>query len=372
MPVPSLHDFDEIPTEDLDRLPEEMFYPPAPAPPVPEAAWAGEETAGSAAQPATVHHHPSSVFPDWLPHIIPANTINIVAGASGVGKTALTAEWMARWRSSRSICNLPTTLPTGGLGIIVCDRKWSSHKQWFEAVGFPEIPHYSLCDDPKFNPESLNNRLAIDAIFEGCIGKLGLQPGSLIVVDPIAIFISGNLIDYRQTAISLIKLARICVKHGVTLLGTAHMSKQKGKDDRYMRPQDRILGSAAFAGYTDTQMYLLSPEDMGEEYYGFGWIPHNAPSDTFMFTRDTNGLFIPYEMPNKQNDLDAIYQMITEDHSGTKTKEILRAAQEQLSLAQATFYRYLQELKEQGKIEKAGHGSWRRTKAPLQTPPTTA
>lgn len=324
----------------------------------------------ASAPPPPVLRHPSAPLPDLIPKILMANTINLIAGASGVGKTAMTAEWLARFRDGRSICGKPTTMPAGGLGIVVCDRKWASHKQWFDLVGFGDIPHYSLCDDGGFNPEVLHNRVLLDGVFEKAIKSLGLGRGALVVVDPISIFISGNLIDYRQTAVSLIKLERICSRLGVTVLGTAHMSKQKGKEDRYLRPQDRILGSTAFAGYTDTQMYLLSPDDLDTEYYGFGWIPHNAPSETFMFTRDSQGLFVPYEMPDKVQDQLHIYAMISEDPVGTRTKEILKACQDQINISKATFYRYLTEMKEAGKIEKIGHGSWRRVilAKPVPTP----
>ena len=310
---------------------------------------------------APVIPHPHAVYPDPIEGIMPAGTITLLSGASGVGKTAFVAEWCVRWRDGRSICWKPTNRPVE-LGVVAADRKWASHKQWFEAVGYPDIPHYSLRDDPSFNWDKVFNRKETANIFRAALSRLLLPPGSLIVVDPISIFIHGSLLDYKQTAVSLAHLDRVCTDLGVTVLGIMHMSKQKGdKKDRYTRPQDRILGSAALGGFTDTQMYLLGPEDLDEDFYGFGWIPHHAPAETFTFSRDPqNGLFIPYEAPDQTGNLKALYDAITESIAGTKTKELTNLASDQLGLARATTYRYLDLLRIQGKIERVGRGAWRR------------
>lgn len=314
--------------------------------------------------------HPSSVYPDLIDHIMPAGSINLISGGSGVGKTAFIADWCARFRDERQICWKPTRRPTGGIGVIVGDRKWSSHKQWFDAVGFGDIPHYSLRDDAGFNWDAFFNRSTLPDTFKRCINYLNLGRDALIIVDPISLFIHGNLIDYKQTAVGLAKLDKVCTSLGVTILGIAHTAKQKGdKKDRYVRPQDRILGSSAFAGFTDTVMYLIGPEELDTEYHGFGWIPHHSAPETFSFSRHPEtGLFIPYDAPNKESDLHYLYGLVTEDSVGTATKEVVDASASHLDVARTTIYNYLNLLMARGLIEKVGRGKWKRTAAPLISP----
>ncbi len=79
------------------------------------------------------------------------------------------------------------------------------------------------------------------------------------------------------------------------MIGTAHAAKQKAdKNERYLRPQDRILGSTALFGYTDTQMYLAAPDETGSKdgVYTFFWNPHHAPPAAFPLTRDSEGRFV--------------------------------------------------------------------------------
>jgi RecA-family ATPase len=206
------------------EIPEDFNAPPPP-----------EDQQGDPAQfappfsSAKIIAHPSSVYPDLIEKILPAGSINILSGGSGVGKTAFIADWCARFRDGRSICWKPTRIPTGGIGVITADRKWSSHRQWFDAVGFSDIPHVSLRDDPTFNWESLNNKSVLPQILETCIRRLGLGRDALIVVDPISMFVHGNLLDYKQTAIALARLDKVCTSLGVTVIGIAHTAKQKGE-----------------------------------------------------------------------------------------------------------------------------------------------
>jgi hypothetical protein len=317
--------------------------------------------APAAAAAADVVQHPSTPIPDIIPGIIPAKSVTLLAGAAGVGKTTLIAEWCARARDGRSIFGHAVTKPTF-VGVLVADRKWSSHRQWFDAAGFADIPHYSYQDDLTLDWNRFLVKQQLIPLLEHGLNKLQAPRGSLIVVDPISMFVPGNLIDYKTTAIGLGWINRWVEAAGITIVGTAHMSKQKGDSkDRYKRPQDRILGSAALAGFTDTQMYLLGPEDLDEEYYGFGWIPHHAPAATYELTRDVDtGLFIPYFNHDKDQDLLGILNGIPEETNGIPTKDVIDFAGETLRLPRSTVYRYLQELKKLTYLKQPKPGRWYR------------
>lgn len=318
-----------------------------------------------AASSASVIPHPSCPIADPIPKIIPAKGVSLLAGASGVGKTTLLAEWAVRFRDGKSIFG-HATQPPSFIGCLVVDRRWSSHRQWFEAAGFPDIPHYSYQDDAELNWGRFHLKTDLIALLERGLDAIRAPHGALVIVDPIAMFVPGNLIDYKMSAIGLAMIGRLCEARGITLIGTAHMGKQKGDEKhRYKRPQDRILGSSALAGFTDTQMYLLGPDDTDEEYYGFGWIPHHAPAQTFELQRDPgSGLFVPYFSHDRDFELFGIMKTIPTERTGIPTKDIVEAT-ETLRLSKATTYRYLAELKKLGYLAQPKAGRWFRVKEEL-------
>ena len=310
---------------------------------------------------------PDPIVPDLIDRILPGGKVSLFCGATGVGKTALMAGFVRAIRDGVPFCGHQTASPPE-IGIIVGDRAWSSHRQWFDLAGCEEILHYSLEDDDSFQWDRLTQKMNGPLILIEAILKLDAirgslcPPGTLVVVDPIALYVGGDLLNYHQVAVALGKIKRYCRKRGITLIGTAHMSKQRADvKDRYLRPQDRILGTTALAGYSDTQMFLLAPEEVDDDYYLFGWVPHHAPPETFHLSRDQRGLFVPYASERDRLQSDRLLPLISEEPVGTATTVIIEQAGEHLEISGRTTYRLLNALHQRGLIEAAGKGRWRRT-----------
>ena len=174
----------------------------------------------------------------------------------------------------------------------------------------------------------------------------------------LALWLPGHTNDYKDVAIGLGVLDQMVRPRGITVLGIFHQSKQVAdKSQQYSRPQDKILGSAATIGFSDTAMYLLGPEDMSEPYYGFGWIPHNAKAETFNFVRDLWGLFVPHVPSENPESLEAVHAIILPDPSGVTTQQILTDA---APLARATVFNCLKRLLQDGRVVQLRRGVYRR------------
>lgn len=327
---------------------------------------------------------PSQLPPlDPLPAIIPFASVNLLAGASGVGKTCLTAWLATRFRDCLPIFGQQPN-PVAKIAYLCLDRGWRSTKVWLERVGYPDIAYYSLTDDATFDINRLYNKRARVQIFRECLDRLELIPNSLVFVDPIALFMGGNLNDYDTCAVALIGIRRICEELGITIFGLSHASKQKNdKADQYKRLQDRILGSAAQHGYGDTQMYLASPDETGKPYYTFLLHPHLAkPREIFLDRAEDTGLFFaagtlheveaPAAIPstdtpspldaqiNEDPYLPTIYDLIADEAPGTTTGTILDAARATLNISRATTFRVINLLAQAGWIVSLGRGRWKR------------
>lgn len=295
---------------------------------------------------------------DPIPRIILANSVNLLAGAPGVGKTALLSWLLTRFSRQLPIFGYAVN-PIPKVAIITTDRSWArSTRLWFDAVGFGDIVHYALLDDTTFNPRNLRKKFERITVLERCLDKLGDLPfGSLVAIDPAGIFLGGNMIDYDSCIVACAEMRALCLQRGVTVIGSVHSAKQKADTkDRYLRLQDRILGSTGLHGYTDTQMYLASPEETGERHYTFLWAPHHAPTELFSLGRDDQGLFVPWAESETVKTDSKILQILPLEEPGLSFNEILVGAE----LSKTTGYRQLQDLVKSGRVVKVGHGRYRK------------
>ena len=303
----------------------------------------------------------SSDFPDIIAQYLPSGGLNLLAGAPGVGKTAFVAGLLRDIRDGRLIFgHTPTRVPA--MGFIGTDRSWKNGAGWwFDQVGFSEILAYSMQDDPTYNIKGLRKRHDRTDILASFIDRLKLPPGSLITVDPITPFMGGNLLDYDTCFVASQEIQRHLKLRGYTLLGTAHSSKQKtNKQDRYLRLQDRTLGSTALIGFGDTAMYLASPEEIGKPYYAFHWQPHRAKAETHYLTRDAQGLFLPHVATV---DLDGASQiqvlaLLPSEASAAVEFSALVDLAAAIPLSSRTVKRALHALVRAGAVQRVSHGRY--------------
>jgi len=310
-------------------------------------------------QPAT--------FPDPIPGIIPFGTVTVFAGAPGVGKTTMLIDWIARWQTGRPIWGHPTSSPTQ-FCYLASDRSWTSNQKWFDAVGISHIPHYSLADDPHFDLKELMQPFNALDLFHRALDVVNdgrpPMPGAHVIVDPASpVFVAGNQNAARDVARTLLGMAREAKERLITLTITAHFGKQTGdKTARYVRPQDRIAGSFAFSGFSDTQMYLVEPEPPEYPYNVFGWNPRHNPAAEYPCMRDPKtGLFIPYDL--LKDDLIAGQVLNCFEPTGPTAVSIIRQrAQERYGYSPGTVKRALTRLIECGQAAKVKHGWYARVK----------
>lgn len=323
--------------------------------------------------PATVVEFPAPVValppifpPDPIPLILLGGSVNLFAGAPGVGKTAFLARFLRSLYLGHPVFGRqPNPIPK--IVVISIDRSWHQSSQlWYRLAGWTdeELSHYCLQDDLEFDLTKLRQKGNRLPLLKHALSKLGNLPlGTLVVIDPIAPFLGGNLMDYDSCMVACTMLRRLCRERGFTLLGVAHSSKQKNdKKEQYRRLQDRIIGSAGQIGYTDTQMYLAAPEETGEPHYTFLWHAHHAPAETFPLGRESNGLFVPYGEGAAEQEAISILKELPQDSTDPRWETGVAFGDLIVStgLAKVTIWRHLQAALKDGTVERIGHGKYRK------------
>lgn len=320
--------------------------------------------------------------PDIIPGVFPAGQVHLFSGASGAGKTAIGADFVARLATSRPVLgDFFIGRPPAFIGFIAADRTWADHLQWFEIVGLPSIPHYSLIDDQEITGKKIRSRKSdrFD-LFQSCVEKLCEGPppyDALIVVDPISLFLGGNLIDYDRVYSYMVDLSQYCIKHQFTIFGMCHTSKQKGDPkQRYARPQDRINGTTAQTGCAGTVFHLAPPSETDHPWHEFTWVPHHAPAETVHLQRNQDGLFENYQLTEDDQKLEVAEQtygkgkraeklalahdQLPPDGSQIAIPELVEKIRAALPCGRATAYRYVTALLHSKEIVDLGQGMVRR------------
>lgn len=319
-------------------------------------------------------------FLDPIPNIIPYKTLSIFAGAPAVGKTTMLLEWMQRWLTGRTICGHATNPPIHFY--YICADRGLQPYQFYAKLGEEfrdRCTFYSVVGrDSKLDVDAFHNQNHGKDLIKHVFAELNPQPGAHLIIDPLApLFITGSQNNTRNVAASLIGLSRWIEDCQVNITGTWHFAKQKtDKADRYMRPQDRISGSGAVSGFSDTQIYLVDPEPAAKppiEYHLLGWNPRDSKPEEFRFTREK--WFVPYvgidQIGNSMSDYDSgdlAYITPPDDKPRQMAKllpveglrytdwEALACAQ--LNISPKTFESHVRTLKDRDEIWKDPAGKW--------------
>jgi hypothetical protein len=300
---------------------------------------------------------------DPLPDILLCGGIAILAGAPNIGKTALLAGMLRDLSRGLPIFGIqPAKIPA--IGFIAADRGWMRGAGvWFERAGYPEIHHYSLLDDPSFNSMRLNKHHERVQLLAEFVDKLSLPRGSLVAVDPMSLFLGGNMLDYDVSAKALIQIQKIILMPtSLAMICTAHTAKLKAdKRERYARVVDQTYGSTGIGGHSDTMMYLAGPHETGKAYHEFTWHPHKRLPATFKLEQDEQGLFRPYQglIALDTSKHGSVLALFPPDGATMEFGALVVAAQ-QIPVSRRTVKRVLEELMAAGAVEHVGHGLYRR------------
>ncbi len=313
--------------------------------------------AGSPDPPLSIAPPP---FPDPIPGILTFGTVNVFAGAPGAGKTTMLADWCRRWQLGKTICGYAINVPTG-ICYLAGDRGANAARRIFLDAGVTDLNFYSPMEDSLFDEATLlNHRVALE-IMRAAIDAINPQPGNLLNIDPAAPFyVPGSSNDPRAVAAMLWALHTISRQRQITINVIGHFHKQPtDPQQRYRRPQDRISGSGAWSGFSDTQIYLIDPEPPQQPYHILGWVPrHSAPED-FKFQREKIG-FVPYQsledvgvqMPVPEQAY-RLLKLIPDD--GLQTIQLMAAAEAELGLKRSIVFKYLKDLDAMGVVTRP-HG----------------
>lgn len=285
-----------------------------------------------------------------LEEVMPAETVHLVAGPSGAGKTKWVFQMLRDVREGKPVLGYRSH-PTP-FAYVTCDRSREEVLRTIEPIGFSEgdfpivcldeHPEWWKLDDPKINPAK--------PVLEYVMRNHG--EAELVVIDGMNTLTPGGRInDYGVVATFLLWLRHWCRKNARTIIGIAHSTKMR-ENERIIRPRDRVIGSVAWAG--NSHCIVLIEHAEGEE---------SGVRHVWLLARTVADAKFVYEFTS-----DGI--LVLTDTDGGKSAKVLRAIEQimpgetftvdfleqKTGVSRETIYRAIRE----ADVERVSRGTYRK------------
>jgi len=290
--------------------------------------------------------------------IFPTRRLHIVSGPVGAGKTTLEFQMTRCVLDSAPFLDYATHNSEGVVFISADRSRRETHATLRRMDMLDLAPRIKWVFMQELPGDLMPN-------LELMIGQ-HTRPGQMVIVEPLGYFLRdgqgrmGNPNDYGQVSHFLKKVKAAIERHNVTVISSLHPSKVKG-GDTYAAMREKLLGSTAWAGFTDTILFIepTEPDDPNSPYRRLHVLPRNTRAFTLEYMQDPEhgGLFVPVEMAKPmKNKLDLAIEAYTEEFFSS---EDLEQWSVDANISRATAWRWLEQKVRDGIIERVGRGSYR-------------
>jgi hypothetical protein len=313
---------------------------------------------------------PYDPFEHIVPGLMPAREVHLICGPPGIGKTTLCLDLLPQIERGDLILGHARANPTKSV-FISCDRSESAHIRRQGSLGMPfwdaanpdprSFPFFSgisvKLDIPEEDDD--DHELKIQNIIRICAQNFPDRP--LLFIDGFAALIEDSS-NYRQAQQLLRKTTRSCIRHNRTVLASVHSPKAK-EGQTYNNPREQILGSQAWAGFSDL-VIAMQPADLKD--------PTNPRRLVHVCSRSLAGDYtIKMILQNGRLVLDDsierdLYSLLLQwllkipyDRQ-IPTREILTYGVKDCALSLRSVERWIEEQVENGVLERVAKGLYRR------------
>lgn len=276
--------------------------------------------------------------------------VHLFVGASGAGKTTLLMQSIGKHERGEE---WPLEWDGNSIAYVATDRGSALIRKHIEAQKIQNIELYNPIEDRKFSEAIMSDR---KLMLNHCLNALKSNYDTLIL-DPAGLFLPPNLNAYSEAAKGMFSLNRHAAQTGVTIILVHHATKMMTDKD-FLRPQDRVSGSAALQGYSSSQVVLVQGCEKMKAWDSLHIVHHHAPAEEHHLVRDSAGYFELFEVQETIEKSNALIELIQDDE--VISSKVLAGKAAKMGISQPTFYRLLSKLQQDGVITSVSRGTYKK------------
>ncbi len=292
-------------------------------------------------------HRPS--HDRWLiDNILPEGEMNLLAGPAGVGKTTLALQIGTDIQNGTDVWGRRTWAT--GMVVVSLDRSANAHERMLSGMSIPR-------DRFEFFSQR-NSPTTIEIIVNSCASKYPKH--GLIFIDGFATLCDG-INSYSQSSAFLRVTGELCERTKRAILGSVHSTKTK-EGEGYSNPRQRVLGSVAWAAYSDLIITMdpLKPDDPNDLIRVVNVLPRNSKEFTLKYERQ-GPLLVPYVDP-VEDDMSSVLDFWLHSQDFEREiprREIVKFAREN-TIDERAVERWLDKTIQKCQIERLRKGFYRK------------
>lgn len=209
--------------------------------------------------------------------ILPSREVHLLGGSSGSGKTTFLFQTIAKWQAGEDVLGHKSyPVPYSYISV---DRSLSSVERTLDRLGLKGVITRMVCR------EELSGGLNLASVLNAAQDK---YPDSLCYfIEGFQTLVGDRGNSYAPVAAMLGATTATCAERGITILGVCHSPKLK-IEEGFQHPRELLLGSVAWAAFSDTVITMDMNEKSG--IITVNILPRNAPKEELQLKFGKNGV----------------------------------------------------------------------------------
>lgn len=273
----------------------------------------------------------------------PRKRCNIVAGASGAGKTRLITSWLFHLLDGQPIFGYPT-MKLDRIAYICCDRTSEDAMDTMDAMGY--------------DPSRLFIYSFMDNEVEWGLGKVidVIPPGTQFTfIEAIGALVQhAKINDYHEVLRFGRAVNRAMRTTGSDISGSTHVPKLR-QDESFKHTRENIFGAASWAGFAGT-IVVIDEQSTGQRQIDI--LTRDGASERLICEFNDIGRLVESSQVVGRALLDRWLDKI--DPGTDFPTSLIQEVGEKFHLGRATITRWIKDCLEDGKLMQLDRGMYRK------------